>query len=90
MLDLSTDEAEWLRQMADDLATSTQDRTYWLSTVSETSLSILTRVAEWLGDACGHRPNAPHSGKESCVRPNDHVGPHLSPTGNSWPNHTPT
>lgn len=91
MLNLSPEEAQWLRQMADDLATSTQDRTYWLSNIRETSLTILAQVAEWLGDACGQQPtDTPLSDRHPCVRPAHHTGPHMSPLGHSWPNPTPT
>ncbi|WP_046468720.1 hypothetical protein [Allosalinactinospora lopnorensis] len=85
MLDLTPDEARWLRQMADDIAASTQDRAYWLSTVRETSLALLSQLAEWLGDACEQSPPEPQRRHRlPCVRPTHHDGPHLDPSGHSW------
>lgn len=67
-------EAHCLHQLADDLAASTHEHTYWTSAVRDASLEILERIAALLGDTCG----------ACCLRPAAHDGPHLDASGAAW------
>lgn len=90
MPNLPDDEARRLRQMADDLATSAQDRTYWLSTIRDNSVAILSQLTNRIGDACGEFPSdVSHPTTHPCVRPTHHGGRHLNTSGHSWPNPVP-
>ncbi|GAA3730121.1 hypothetical protein HDA32_006016 [Spinactinospora alkalitolerans] len=89
MLDLTPDEARLLRTMADDIVEGTQDRAYWLGGARDTSVAILRRIAQWLGDTCDqHRPAQEGPGPEqrplTCIRPVGHTGRHLDAHGQSW------
>ncbi len=91
MPNLSEDETRQLRQMADDLVASVQDRTYWLSTIRDTSVAILDQLTQRIGDPCGRHPPDPHpSTAHPCVRPAHHPGHHLNTRGQSWPDPPPT
>ncbi|GAA3761594.1 hypothetical protein HDA32_005728 [Spinactinospora alkalitolerans] len=84
MLDLTPDEARLLRTMADDIVKGTQDRAYRLGGARDTSVAILRRIAQWLGDACNqHRPGA-EPRRLPCIRPAGHTGHHLDAHGQSW------
>ncbi|MBB6174487.1 hypothetical protein HNR23_004547 [Nocardiopsis mwathae] len=89
MLDLTPDEVRRLRALADLIAAGTCDRVYWLGGARDASIRILKRVADWLGDACGHidtTPDRPGPAllRSPCVRPAEHGGLHLDVNGHAW------
>ncbi|MBB6174854.1 hypothetical protein HNR23_004914 [Nocardiopsis mwathae] len=93
MLDLTPDEARCLRQLADRIVEATQDRAYWLSGARDTSLAILARATEWLGDACaqhmpahvlGQNPGRTARQQFTCIRPCGHSGVHIDTAGHCW------
>ncbi|ASU81698.1 hypothetical protein CDO52_01810 [Nocardiopsis gilva YIM 90087] len=91
MLDLTPEEVRRLRELADQIAMGTQGRPCWLTGARVTSIGILARVSDWLGDACGHLDTSPDRPGPAllnppCVRPADHTGPHLDADGHSWDN----
>ncbi|CAM4078837.1 hypothetical protein GCM10009799_02860 [Nocardiopsis rhodophaea] len=89
MLDLTPEEVRRLRELADQIAMGTQGRPCWLSGARSTSIGILQRVSDWLGDACGHIDATPERPGPAllrlpCVRPFGHSGLHLDAHGHSW------
>lgn len=94
MLGLTPDEARCLRELADRIVEATQDRSYWFSAARDTSLAILARATNWLGDACeqslpahvhprqrlGLAPRQPLT----CIRPDGHTGRHMDASGHCW------
>lgn len=81
-MDLTPEEARLLRELADSLVSGTRDRTYWLTGVRHTCLTLLHQIALWLGESCGECHPLTGTG---CVRPDGHVGFHTDVFGHLWP-----
>ncbi|GAA3751245.1 hypothetical protein [Salinactinospora qingdaonensis] len=85
-----------LRRVADALVVGTQERALWLGEVRQTSLALLTHLADQYGNACTHpRPDATpargwpgtprgHTQAWPCIRPEGHSGIHVDATGHAW------
>ncbi|MUL43928.1 hypothetical protein FZ103_22660 [Streptomonospora sp. PA3] len=85
-------DARCLHQLADDLAASTSEHSYWTSAVRDASLEMLARIAALLGDACAlpvpepapASPACPTAHHPLCLRPAAHDGHHLDALGRTW------
>ncbi|GAA3762741.1 hypothetical protein [Salinactinospora qingdaonensis] len=86
-----------LRRVADALVVGTQERALWLGQVRQTSLALLTHLADQYGNACTQpRPGSAHirqwpgtprrrTRAWPCIRPAGHTGIHVDATGHAWP-----
>ncbi len=81
MVELTPEEAQILRGLAEDLFSASQQRTYWLDRTRRTSLDLLARITSWLDDACPGRHPVHQS---TCLRPQGHDGDCTDAYDRTW------